>query len=95
MSVGLIDSALFKDMFGTESMRSIFSDEGLLQRYLDIEVALARVQARLGMIPREAVDEIARKATIDNLDMTELKKQTGKSKGPGSNSFESLRFSVS
>lgn len=76
MSVGLIDSALFKDMFGTESMRSIFSDEGLLQRYLDIEVALARVQARLGMIPREAVDEIARKATIDNLDMTELKKQT-------------------
>lgn len=76
MPVGLIDSALFKDMFGTEPMRRIFSDEGLLQRYLDIEIALARAQARLGMIPTEAADQIARKAKIDNLDMAELKKQT-------------------
>ena len=76
MPVGLIDSAPFKDMFGTAPMRGVFSDEGLLQRYLDIEVALARVQARQGMIPAAAAIEIERTAKLENLDMQELKIQT-------------------
>ncbi len=54
------DSAIFQDLFGTEAMRRIFADETRVQYYLDIEAALARVQARLGLIPNEAADEIIR-----------------------------------
>ncbi len=51
-------SAVFRDIFSTEAMRRVFSDESRVQYYLDIEAALARVQARLGIISAEAADEI-------------------------------------
>jgi len=45
-----IDSAVFRDIFSTEAMRQVFSDENRIQKYLDVEAALARAQARLGII---------------------------------------------
>ena len=36
------DSVIFRDIFGTEAMRAIFSDEARVQYYLDIEAALTR-----------------------------------------------------
>ena len=47
-----IDSAIFRDIFSTEAMRRVFSDENRIQKYLDFEAALARAQARLGIIPQ-------------------------------------------
>ena len=76
MPTGLIDSAVFRDIFTTEAMRRVFSDENRVQRYLDIEAALARVQARLGIIPKEAADEIVRHCNAAEYDFALLKKQT-------------------
>ena len=51
--------------------------ESLPQKYLDIEAALARVQARLlDIIPQEAADEIVSNCTIDKIDMDKLRQQT-------------------
>src|SRR5437773_6026838 len=72
----IIDSAIFGDIFSAESMRNVWSDENRTQRYLDIEGALARVQGRLGIIPKEAADEIVKHCTIDQIDMRKLKQQT-------------------
>ncbi|TMG80133.1 MAG: 3-carboxy-cis,cis-muconate cycloisomerase, partial [Betaproteobacteria bacterium] len=44
----IIDSAIFGNIFSSAAMRKVFSDENRTQKYLDIEAALARVQARLG-----------------------------------------------
>ena len=41
----MIDSAVFRDLFSTAAMRRVFSDETRIQGYLDIETALARVEA--------------------------------------------------
>ena len=71
-----IDSAVFRDTFSTEAMRRVFSDEARVQYYLDIEAALARVQARLGIIPAEAAEEICRHCDAAEYDMALLKKQT-------------------
>lgn len=71
-----IDSAVFRDIFSTEPMRLIFSDESRVQYYLDIEAALARVQARLGIIPAEAADEIVRHCSAAQFDMAKLKAAT-------------------
>ncbi len=71
-----IDSAVFRDIFSTEPMRRIFCDESRVQYYLDIEAALARVQARLGIIPAEAADEIVRHCSAAQVDMAKLKAAT-------------------
>jgi 3-carboxy-cis,cis-muconate cycloisomerase len=64
----VFDSSLFRDMFGTPSMRAVFSDEALVGRYLEVEAALARAQGRLGVIPAgagRAIDAAARALDVD------------------------------
>lgn len=72
----IVDSAIFGNIFSTAAMRQVFSDENRTQKYLDIEAALARVQARLGLIPEEAAHEIERNCTIEKIDMEKLRLQT-------------------
>ena len=76
MPSSLIDSAVFRDIFSTEAMRRVFSDENRVQKYLDFEAALARAQARLGVIPKEAAEEIVRHCNADEIDFNKLKTQT-------------------
>ena len=76
MPASATDSLIFRDIFGTAAMRGIFSDEARLQHYLDIEAALARVQARLGIIPQEAAEEIGRHCHAGEFDYATLKAET-------------------
>jgi 3-carboxy-cis,cis-muconate cycloisomerase len=76
MPASLIDSAVFRDIFSTEAMRGVFSDENRVQKYLDFEAALARAQARLGIIPKEAAEEICRHCHVAEIDFGKLKSQT-------------------
>ena len=76
MPSSLIDSAVFRDIFSTEAMRRVFSDENRIQKYLDFEAALARAQARLGIIPNEAAEEICRHCNVAAIDFAKLKAQT-------------------
>jgi 3-carboxy-cis,cis-muconate cycloisomerase len=68
-----LDSDIFKDMFGTAEMRAVFCDDNLLKCYVEAEVALGVAQGRLGVIPREAADAIAKLAPSVGLDMAALK----------------------
>jgi 3-carboxy-cis,cis-muconate cycloisomerase len=76
MASTAIDSLIFRDIFSTPSMRRVFSDESRTQRYLDIEAALARAQARLGIIPLEVAEEIGRQALVEKFDLARLKVRT-------------------
>jgi 3-carboxy-cis,cis-muconate cycloisomerase len=76
MSASALDSAVFRDIFTTAAMRRVFCDENRVQCYLDIEAALARVEARLGIIPGEAAEEICRHCHAAEFDMAQLKTQT-------------------
>jgi 3-carboxy-cis,cis-muconate cycloisomerase len=76
MPATAIDSAIFRDIFGTEAMRNVFSDTNRIQKYLDFEAALARAQARRGIIPQAACDEILRHCKVDQFDFAKLKVQT-------------------
>src|SRR5919112_2899903 len=72
----IVDSAIFGNIFSTDAMRAVWSDENRTQKYLDIEAALARVQAGLGIISQEAADEIVRHCSVDKIDMVKLRQQT-------------------
>ena len=76
MAATALDSTIFGGIFTTEEMRHVFSDEQRVAFYLEFEAALARVQARLGIIPGEAATEIERTCKIDNIDFARLKQQT-------------------
>lgn len=71
-----IDSLIFRNIFSTDAMRRTWSDENRIQKYLDIEAALARVQAQLGIIPAEAATEIAKHGDVLQYDVGKLKNRT-------------------
>jgi 3-carboxy-cis,cis-muconate cycloisomerase len=76
MPTSAIDSVIFRDIFGDPEMRRIWSDENRTQRYLDFEAALARAQASIGMISKQAAAEIARVCRVENIDFARLEKET-------------------
>ncbi len=76
MAATILDSAVLRGNFTTEAMRRVFSDEQRLQHYLDVEAALARVQARLGIIPQAAADEIQRHCSVHQLDLEKVRQET-------------------
>ncbi len=73
---------MFGDQFSTEATRRIFSDENTVQKWLDVEAALARVEARLGIIPQAAADEINRKARVELFDLDEMKREMDRTSHP-------------
>ncbi|PWC26364.1 3-carboxy-cis,cis-muconate cycloisomerase [Teichococcus aestuarii] len=72
----VIDSGLFRDAFGTPRMREVFSDRTLIARYIQVEIALAKAEARCGVIPAEAAEQIAARCSIDALDFELLRRET-------------------
>src|ERR1700761_7610531 len=72
----VLDSALFRDAFGTPRMREIFSDRALIGRYVEVEIALAKAEAKCGVIPAEAAAAIAKQADASTLDFDLLREET-------------------
>jgi 3-carboxy-cis,cis-muconate cycloisomerase len=72
----VLDSILFRDAFGTPAMREVFSDRRLIARYIEVEVALARAEARCGVIPSEAAEIIARESQLDRIDFDHMRHET-------------------
>jgi len=71
MPVRLIDS-----LASTEPLAEIFSDQSVLQAMLEFEVALARVEARLKIIPQAAARVIATVAIPAAFDIAALSRET-------------------
>jgi 3-carboxy-cis,cis-muconate cycloisomerase len=59
MSVSPFDSKIFATLFSDPSMLALFSDEAAIAAMLKVEVALAKAQARSGVIPQSAYRQIA------------------------------------
>ena len=55
-------------LFTTEAMRAIFSARARLSRMLEFEAALARAEARVGVIPQAAADAIALQCDVTRFD---------------------------
>mgnify|MGYP001394401640 FL=1 len=69
-----IESFLYGASFSTPEFLDIFNDNMRVQAWYDVEVALAKAQSKLGIIPTEAYEEIARKAYVENVDVQKIGK---------------------
>lgn len=67
------DSRFHGNAYATPESRQVFCDTCRMQRWLDVEAALAASQAELGCIPVEAAPEIASAADIDRFDLDGLR----------------------
>src|SRR6266446_10702560 len=81
MTLGVLSSTLFGDMFGTAAMRTAFGELGFLAHCAGVEAALARAQARFGIVPSEAAAAISEAAAAivahpESLDLARLKRET-------------------
>ncbi|HTZ37613.1 MAG TPA: adenylosuccinate lyase family protein [Stellaceae bacterium] len=81
MTIGILQSTLFGDLFGTEAMRDAFGEPAFLRRCIEVEAALARAQARLAIVPRDAAAAISQAADAlvagpGALDLARLKRDT-------------------
>ena len=72
----VIDSLLFRDAFGTTAMREVFSDYALVDRYAEVEIALAKAQAKCGVIPVDAAKAIAERTDVSAFDFELLRHET-------------------
>jgi 3-carboxy-cis,cis-muconate cycloisomerase len=59
-------------VFGDVELAELFSEQAGVQSWLEVEHALAAVQAELGLIPREAAAAIAREAVAEKVDLARL-----------------------
>ncbi len=65
--------------YGRKEIKDIFGEEQRLQYLLTVEAALARAHAKVGNIPKEAAEEITKKATTTKVKVkrvTEIEKET-------------------
>ena len=69
MSVHPIDYRYF-----TEEMKKIWEEESKLQGWLTVEAALAKANAKFGIIPESAAEEISKKANIKFVKLERVKK---------------------
>ena len=72
MPVNPADGPVMGALYGTDAMRAAMGEHAFLQRMLEVEAALARAQARLGIVPAEAAEAIAAAARADRLDLPAL-----------------------
>jgi 3-carboxy-cis,cis-muconate cycloisomerase len=72
MPVNPADAPVLGALYGTDAMRAVMGERAFLQRMLDVEAALARAQARLGIVPEEAARAIAAAARVERLDLAAL-----------------------
>lgn len=76
MSVNPLDSEIFGALWGTAEMRALFGDAARLQLMLDVEAALARAEAKLGLVPQQAAEAITKAAQVDNLRLERIAEGT-------------------
>ncbi len=69
MSVCPIDTG----RYGREPLKKIFTEEGRIERLLKVEATIAKTHAEIGIIPKEAAQEIEKKASLKYVKIERIK----------------------
>lgn len=76
MGARLTDSAQYAHLWSTPELAQLCDERARLQSWLDIIAALARAQAKVGIIPAEAAEQISTHARADALDLDYVAQET-------------------
>jgi len=65
-------SLLLQDMVGTPEMRELWTEENMIQEWIDVERAVTDAQAELGMIPKDAAETIRERLSLEHLPVEKI-----------------------
>ena len=80
MPVHPFDHQINPHVFSTPEFEKLFDEQAMLQRWLDVEAALAETQGKRGLIPAAAAAEIKAKAKLEHLDLARVRQGYSKSR---------------
>src|SRR5688572_11408999 len=89
-----LDSRIFGPLFTDAEIAELFTDQAYVRRLVEVETALARAEARAGVIPSSAAERICNLAQADKIDMAVLAKGTARSGFPIIALVQELRKAV-
>lgn len=69
------NSLLLRDMVSIAEMRAIWTDENMIQRWMDVEGAITEAQAELGIVPENDAKVIIDKLSLKNLSIEHIHKK--------------------
>ncbi|NKB19893.1 MAG: 3-carboxy-cis,cis-muconate cycloisomerase [Alphaproteobacteria bacterium] len=75
-AVSLFDWTIYRQLFSAEAMENIFGEVATLQRMVEFERAVAKVQGDLEIIPDKAARQIVDRISADKLDLQRLREDT-------------------
>ncbi|AFM20568.1 adenylosuccinate lyase (plasmid) [Mycolicibacterium chubuense NBB4] len=76
MSTSVLDSVVYRHLWGTDEVRGLLDETARLQGWLDILAKLAEAQAEVGIIPADCAQMICEHADVALLDIDEIAEQT-------------------
>jgi len=76
-----LDSAIFAPLFTDDEISRLLGDDSFVRALVEVEIALARAEARVGVIPKSAAETIA-KVNADRIDVAALTQGTVRSGFP-------------
>src|SRR5260370_15743774 len=89
-----LDSAILGQLFSDDEIATLLSDAAFVRALVEVEIALARAEARTGVIPANAAEQIAH-AQAEKIDVAALAKGTARSGFPIIALVQELRKQVS
>jgi 3-carboxy-cis,cis-muconate cycloisomerase len=69
-----LDSKIFGPLFGDSEINQLLSDQAYARALVEVETALARAEARVGVIPQAAAEQISKAADSNKIDIESLSK---------------------
>ena len=76
MSISAFDSRIFRNLFSTQEIRDVFTDEAYVLRMIEVESALARAQSFTGIVPEDVGRKITAAGADPQIDFDRLSRET-------------------
>ena len=89
-----LDSKIFGPLFGDSEINELLTDGAYVRALVEVEIALARAEGRLGVIPTSAAEQISNRAHWNKIDITALAKGAIRSGFPTIALVQELRKAV-
>ena len=89
-----LDSKIFGPLFGDSEINELLTDEAYVRALVEVEIALARAETRLAIIPSSAGEQISNAAQWNKIDLAVLAQGTARSGVPIIALVQELRKAV-
>lgn len=89
-----LDSQIFGPLFGDSEINELLTDEAYVRALVEVEIALARAETRLAIIPSTAGEQISNAAQWNKIDIAVLAQGTARSGVPIIALVQELRQAV-